>query len=109
MTKSDLESQLSLHILSLGLPRPEQEYRFHPDRRWRFDFAWPEYMIAVEVEGGTWTRGRHTRGAGFERDCEKYNAAAVRGWTVLRYTSGMIESGEAVGQIKQAIRGKAKT
>ncbi|WP_139121780.1 PDDEXK family nuclease [Piscirickettsia litoralis] len=69
----------------------EQEYRFHPKRRWRFDFAMPVYKLAVEVEGGAYSQGRHTRGKGFEADCEKYNAAAELGWRVLRYTPQQVE------------------
>ena len=62
------------------------EYRFHPTRRWRFDFANLERMIAVEVEGGVWTGGRHTRGKGFEGDIEKYNCGVALGWRILRTT-----------------------
>jgi len=76
-------------------PEPEREYRFAPPRRWRFDFAWPDAMVAVECEGGTWSRGRHVRGGGFERDCAKYNAAALAGWTVVRLTRGMLETDPA--------------
>jgi very-short-patch-repair endonuclease len=72
-------------------PEPEQEYRFHAIRRWRFDFAWPDALVAVECEGGTWTRGRHTRGKGFENDCYKYNAATAQGWRVFRCTKGMLD------------------
>ena len=61
-------------------------------------------MLAVECEGGTFTRGRHTRGAGFEKDCEKYNAAVLAGWRVLRFTASMIDSGDAVEKIKKALR-----
>lgn len=64
----------------------KREYRFAPPRRWRFDFAWLEPMVAVEVEGGIRNYGRHNRPEGFQGDCEKYNAAALDGWTVLRYT-----------------------
>jgi very-short-patch-repair endonuclease len=71
------------------------EYRFHPERRWRFDFAWPSKKIAVEIEGGTWSGGRHTTGAGFEKDCEKYNAAVMLEWRVLRFTGKQVKSGEA--------------
>jgi len=53
---------------------------------WRFDVAIPEYKIAIEFEGGAWSGGRHTRGAGFIGDIAKYNAATVHGWKVLRYT-----------------------
>ena len=63
-----------------------EEFRFHPVRRWRFDFAIPELKIAVEIEGGSWVQGRHTRGAGYQGDMEKYNQAVILGWKVLRYT-----------------------
>ena len=99
--QSQLERHMSRDILVLRqyfpiLPAPETEYRFHPKRRWRFDFAWPKMKLAVEVEGGTWSGGRHTRGGGFAKDCEKYNAAVMLGWRVLRFTSGMIKRGEAL-------------
>ena len=69
-----------------NIPIPEKEYKFHPKRKWRFDYAWPDYKIALEVEGGIWTKGRHVRGTGFLKDMEKYNAATVLGWRVLRTT-----------------------
>ena len=60
------------------------EYRFHPTREWRFDFAIPERRVAIEVEGGVWNGGRHFRPEGYLRDMEKYNEAAACGWRVLR-------------------------
>ncbi len=68
------------------LPAPTPEYRFAPPRRWRFDYAWPHHKVALEVEGGVFSGGRHTRGAGFLNDMEKYNAATLAGWKVLRVT-----------------------
>lgn len=68
------------------LPKPETEYKFCPDRKWRFDYAFPKQKIAVEQEGGAWSQGRHTRGSGFIKDMEKYNKAVLLGWRVLRYT-----------------------
>ncbi len=65
----------------------EHEYRFHNVRRWRFDHANPEHMLAVEYEGGIWTKGRHVRPMGYKNDCDKYNSASLNGWTVLRYTA----------------------
>ena len=99
---SKLEATLSLLMQAAGF-NPETEYRFHPPRRWRFDFAFPDQKIAIECEGGTWANGRHVRGAGFEKDAEKYNTAAIEGWMVLRFTSGMIKSGKALNQIEQAL------
>lgn len=78
------------------------EYRFAPPRRWRLDFFWKEKMLALEVEGGAWTRGRHTRGAGFLRDMEKYNEATTRGIRILRCTPAQVENGEAAALIKRA-------
>jgi len=63
------------------------EYRFLPDRRFRFDFAYPEKRLAIEYEGGIFSYGRHIQGRGYERDCEKYNLAQLAGWRVLRYTT----------------------
>ena len=71
---------------SEGLPEPVPEFRFHPVRKWRFDFAWPDQMIALEVEGGLWVRGRHNRASGFLKDMEKYNTAESMGWHVFRTT-----------------------
>lgn len=62
------------------------EHQFHTERRWRFDYAIPSAMVAIEVEGGIYTKGRHTRGKGFEADIEKYNTAESMGWHVLRVT-----------------------
>jgi ClpP class serine protease len=70
---------------------------------WRFDFAWPQFQLAVECEGATFVRGRHTRGVGFEEDCRKYNAAELLHWHVLRFTAQMIESGEALTTIERAL------
>ncbi len=86
-----------------GLPEPCREYPFHPDRRWRFDYAWPKRMLAVECEGGAWTQGRHTRGEGFIADMEKYNAAVQLGWRLLRFTPEQLLAG-AVAQIAELLR-----
>jgi hypothetical protein len=70
---------------------------------WRFDYAWPPRRQALEIEGGTWTGGRHVRGRGYEGDCEKYNAAALAGWTVLRETTAMIRDGRALDWLRRAL------
>jgi len=103
MDKSDLEEAFLFYMNALDLPEPNREWRFHPVRRWRFDFAWPDRMVAVECEGGTWSGGRHVRGGGFEADCWKYNAAAVLGWKVLRVTGGMLD-GDALGFLELLVQ-----
>lgn len=62
----------------------EKEYQFFPSRKWRFDYYFPDIKTAIEVEGGAWTQGRHTRGKGFIADMEKYNTAGIMGIIVLR-------------------------
>lgn len=86
------------------LPLPTPEYRFHPERQWRFDFAWPEHKIALEVEGGVWTEGRHTRGAGFLADMQKYNAAGVLGWRVLRVTPDQLTQAATDEMLRRVLK-----
>lgn len=85
------------------IPAPRTEHRFAPPRRWRFDFAWPDHMVAVEVEGGSWVSGRHTTGKGFEADCEKYAEAAILGWRVIRVTPRMIDDGRAIDLVTRVL------
>jgi hypothetical protein len=87
-----------------GLPMPVAEHRFHPTRLWRFDYAWPAQKIALEVEGGIWTGGRHIKPAGFIADLEKYNAAAVLGWRILRLTPKSIATLISVHLVGDAMK-----
>lgn len=91
-----------LRALKIGF---EQEYKFHPERNWRADFLITGTKILVEVEGGIWSGGRHTRGKGFIADMEKYNAAAVMGFKVLRFDTQQVKSGLAIKQIENLVRG----
>jgi very-short-patch-repair endonuclease len=84
------------------------EYRFHPVRRWRFDYCIPHLKIAIEQEGAVWTSGRHTRGSGYVKDMEKYNTAAAMGYTVLRFTPQQLMSTQALDLIKEAATIKAE-
>ena len=82
-----LEDRFAAMLAEAGLDDGVQrEYRFARPRRWRFDFAWPALFVAVEIQGGTYNKGRHVRGAGYKKDCDKSNAAVARGWLVLRFT-----------------------
>lgn len=80
-----------------------KEYKFHPTRKWRYDYAVPEYKIALEVEGGVWTKGRHTRPQGFLGDIEKYNAGTLLGWRIFRVTPDELYSNKTLNLLKQAI------
>lgn len=100
----DYAEALLFQFQLAGLPEPQREFLFHRKRKWRFDLAWPDLLIAVEIEGGIWTGGRHVRGEGYEADCEKYNEAQLDGWMVLRFTPGMIKRGKAAVLIEKAIR-----
>lgn len=102
---SPLEATMSLLFAVHRLPVPVSELKFHPTRRWRFDFAWPAQMVACEVEGGTRQGGRHNRHDGFEADCEKYSEAAILGWRVVRVTADMVHDGRAIDLVTRALRG----
>lgn len=106
--ESKLELTLAMQIAqSPVVPEPVREYRFHPTRKWRVDFAFLDRTppLAVEVEGGTWRgNGRHSRGAGFEADCLKYNALSLAGWVLLRFTASMVNDGRAIAQLEELWR-----
>lgn len=115
------ELQLLAQILGAGLPVPRygtKQWRFHPRRRWRADFAWPRHGlngVIVEVEGGYWQKARtkdgqetghsagHAHPARFEADVEKYNEATLAGITVIRVTPAMIRDGRALEYVKRAL------
>jgi len=84
----------------------ERQYRFHPSRKWSFDFAWPSVLVAVEVEGGVWIQGRHTRGAGFVKDCEKYGEAAILGWLILRIPAAWVDNGTGLGMLTRLMNNR---
>jgi hypothetical protein len=93
--ESDLEREFDTRWRQLGGPELVPEYEFDPVRQWRFDRCHPYARIAIEIDGGTWNGGRHTRGAGFRDDCIKINAAQLRGWFVFRLTSDMLTDAPA--------------
>ena len=94
MTTSDLEYAFATRLRQIAphIAPGVAEYQFTATRKWRFDRAWPEQRVAVELEGGVWSNGRHTRPAGYEADCQKYNAATALGWRVFRFTGRMLDT-----------------
>lgn len=101
---------LFTYLSALNIPRPQPEYRFHPHRRWRFDYAWVDQQVALEIEGGIWIKtkdgghGRHNRPVGFTNDMEKYNAAVILGWKVLRVTPEQISNGYAAKLVQPLLQ-----
>lgn len=97
-----------LRLLAPDLPEPVAEYRFHPVRRWRFDYAWPAWHIAVEVDGGTYQSlgGRHNT----DKDREKTNMAAAMGWRALHFTYSMLENdpGACIDVLRLALTGNTE-
>lgn len=100
IASSDLFTALCRSDLRVTCVR---EYKFHPVRRWRFDYAIPSHKVAIEVEGGVWTQGRHTRPRGFIGDMEKYNTATALGWRVLRVTPDTLTTGATLDLVRQTL------
>ncbi len=92
------EEALAAQLLAAGVEFA-REQTLIPKRRFRFDFVITGSDLVIEVEGGTWSGGRHTSGVGFRSDCYKYNLALELGYRVLRYTTDMVTKGEAIAQI----------
>lgn len=101
---STIEESLAFQIRAVKLPEPAREHRFHAERKWRFDFAWIAEKVAAECEGAIYVNGRHTRGSGFEKDCEKYNAATLAGWRVFKFTPRMVKEGEALKCLTEVLK-----
>lgn len=102
------------YFREMGIPTPELEYVFSPPRRWRWDFAWPTIMdelgppvvmggVAMEVQGGIFIQGRHSRGAALIKEWEKLNRAAVLGWRVLYCQPKDLCTLDMVNTIKEAL------
>ena len=83
-----------------------KEYRFHPTRKWRFDYAFVEHKIAIEVDGGVWINGRHNRASGYLKDLDKFNTATAMGWVVLKFTPEQLYKTETLDLIKETIKNR---
>lgn len=101
--RSALVEALIQQLYAADLVPVWTEHRFQPSRKWRLDLAWPDLRVGVEVHGGIWTEGRHTRGTGFHADREKMNEAALLDWLVLEVTDKHIRSGQALAWIERAL------
>ena len=99
---NEFEAKLARDLQALKI-KFEQEFYFHPKRKWRADFHLIDKKILVEVEGGIWSGGRHTRGKGYLGDMEKYNAATMMGFQVIRFSTDQVKSGHAIQQIEKMV------
>ena len=100
---STLEETLALHIRAEKLAVPVRQFQFHPERKWRLDFAWPLAHFAVEVQGGV-----HTIREQFYRDIQKRAHALMAGWTVLEVGQREIHSGQAIAWVKALLWERAQ-
>ena len=89
--------------VAAGLPEPVPEYQFASPRKWRFDWALVNEKIAIEIQGGIFTGGRHVRGPSLLKEMEKLNAAACIGWRIIYLTPQQFNSGHGVGLFLKAI------
>ena len=92
---------------SMKIAEPIPEYRFHPQRKWRADYCWPAHMLMLEVNGGVWTQGRHTRGQGAIDDMAKLSEAAILGYRVLYCTPEQMHNGVALDRVIRALTDRA--
>ena len=99
---NEFEAKLARELKTLKIEF-EQEFEFHPKRKWRADFHLVGKKILVEVEGGIWSGGRHTRSKGYIGDMEKYNAATMLGYQVIRFSTDQVKSGLAIQQIEKMV------
>lgn len=100
--ESEGEATLSLQLKASKIAF-EREFQFHASRKWRSDFHLVEKMILIEVEGGIWSGGRHTRAKGYLGDMEKYNAATALGYQIYRFSTEQVKSGFAIKQIIELV------
>jgi hypothetical protein len=103
MSRVSLGLDRQCHFAGFPVPVPEYAFARAQGRRWRFDWAFPLAKLAIEQEGGAWTGGRHIRGKGYIGDMEKYNAATLAGWRILRFTPQQIADGTALNAIGLAL------
>jgi len=91
--------------IAAGLPDPIPEYAFAKGigRKWRFDYCWPLHLLALEVDGGIWSKGRHVTGTGRLANMEKQSEAAILGYRILYVTPQQMNDGTAIDRVRRAL------
>ena len=105
--RMDWPAVLALQIAATQRLACVRELKFHPIRKWRFDLSLPLQNLAIEVDGGGFVMGRHSRGAGMAADAEKFAEAAILGWTVIRVTPQQVQNGQALGWVERLLERRA--
>lgn len=103
MAESALEARVELALRGLYLPPHVREYAFAPPRRWRWDFCWPSHKVAMEIDGGIYRGGAHSRGPGIEKDHEKRNTGVLLGWRILVFGPRAVESGNWIAVVETVL------
>jgi very-short-patch-repair endonuclease len=101
--RSHLEELFASQLHLAGLEQPSEQHTFAKPRRWRFDFAWPERQIAVEIQGGGYVYGRHNRPQGQRQDCEKFRWATWLGWELYTFTGDEVTDGSALRWMERVL------
>lgn len=96
---SPLERKFAEKWQSLSAPAFVTQHKFHPSRRWKFDFAWPLVRVAAEIHGATFAGGRHVNGLGYWGDRIKINAAQRLNWKVFELVAQDVEDQRVLGEI----------
>lgn len=104
---SDANDAMAGWLDTFGAPAYAREFMFaKPKRKWRADFAWPELRLIVEIDGGLFCNGAHSRAAGRMRDMERDNWCVMHGWRVLRYSAAQARDGTAADEVVRFIKGE---
>lgn len=92
-----------------GLPKPVAQHRFHGERRFRLDWAWPQHRVGVEIHGGVFLKQStgHRSIGGVTRDLEKGNLAVVSGWRVLCFHANDLDKnpGKMIQMVVEVLMG----
>lgn len=111
--KTDYKAIFLTHLKAAKLPEPVCEYKFHATRLWRFDFCWPDQMVACEYQGINWkpkkgqdNNSGHQSIDGLRNDCEKFTEASLSGWRLILITAETVNSGKAVEWVRRALHGE---
>jgi hypothetical protein len=110
---SELEDTFAAQVRRYRLPEPVRQLKFALDvrRKWAWDFAWPQFMVAVELQGlvveaignRRYVRGGHGTVPGMINDMEKLNAGVLLGWSPLWFAQNHVRSNDAIAVTQRVL------